>query len=140
MAKTRKYLVGTLLMFLILLGTMSIALASDGLKWETTNVYYHGNNLIVEGYFLNNSRTEVIDRVNWFTMRVYLKDHGRWHQQAFTRFDDISVHIRPGETKSHRFVIDNNQTRRFSEWRVGVHASYHYRNHHHDRNFEYHDE
>ena len=123
---------------MLLLGTMSTAMASGELDWTTTNVEFHGNKLVVEGYFQNNTY-KIVDRINHFDMRVHLKSHHGWREHTSGTFEDMQVYIRPGETMEHRFVIHNVDRLHFSEYNVRWRVNYHYHGHPHHEHHEHHD-
>ncbi|MDU2063624.1 MAG: hypothetical protein E6713_02190 [Sporomusaceae bacterium] len=107
----------------------------EGLSWETTNVHFRGDRLVVEGYFQNNTDREIIDNINEFYVKVKLKHRGEWRQHMSVRYDNINVFIRPGESHPFRFVIEGVEPHRIDDYRVWTTGSYHYHNHH---GWEYH--
>jgi hypothetical protein len=132
----KRIFVAFLLCFLIT-GFSAIAFAQEGregrgegLSWETTDVHFRGHNLVVEGYFRNNSDREVIDRINEFFVKVKLKRHGDWLQHSSAKYDDIRVFIRPGETHPYRFIIEGVEPHHIEDYRVWTTGSYHFHNHH----------
>lgn len=115
---------------------MSTAMASGGLEWTTTNVHFRGDNLVVEGYFQNQTRV-VVDRINRFDLRVRLVDkYGRF-ERASESYEDIRVHIRPGETMERRFVIRNVNRLRIANYNVKWRVNYHFHGRPHHEHHDY---
>ena len=124
-----------LLSLVVLLGLAFLALPANAgageLTWTTKEVHFEGDTLVIRGHFTNET-SETVDRVNSFEAHARLRRHGEWSEHASGTFEDINVHIRPGDTMRYTFRIHDVEEHHFDEWRVRWKVSYHWHRHHGD--------
>lgn len=116
-----------LILFSLLAGLTSAALAAPNLEWQTEQVYYdQQDRLIIEGYFVN-SGTNTITWVNWQKMSVYFRQKNTaWCLQAAGIFRDINITLDPGDSIHWKFRITNVEYVSFDYWDVKWNVNYNY--------------
>ena len=128
----------TLIGVVVLLAVPTIATA-DELTWETTDVHFDGDVLVIHGNFTNHT-DEVVDRINSFGATVKLKRHDDWHEVASRTFDSFDLFLKPGESHQHTFRMHDVEKRHFDDFKVRWRVSYHWHKHHHDEYHEHHND
>jgi hypothetical protein len=118
---------------IVILGTALFLLAGPVLRaadlsWTTEAVRFHGNILVVEGCFTNNT-PEAIDRIRSFALSVSLRRHGEWREHSTATFGGLDVAIRPGDSLVHAFRIHKVEEKPFDAWNVSWSVVYHQQSH-----------
>jgi hypothetical protein len=125
MKKIMQPLVSFLIVCTMLFAFASVAFAADDLRWETSDLYFKNGNLVIEGYFYNDTRTKVIDRITYFVTRINIKQWGLWHEQLSHTFaPNMEVNISPGGSLHKKFVIEEVNKFPLDEWNVDTSISY----------------
>jgi hypothetical protein len=115
------------LVLAMIVGLASTAMAAPGLDWHSDNVFFDTQGrLVIEGYFYNSGST-AITGVNWFDVKVYLRQQStNWWQHTAATFYDVNLQLQPGETTRWTFRITNVEYAYFDFWDVKWKANYNY--------------
>lgn len=126
--KTVKIIACLFLTAALLAGFAATALAAPSLQWQTDRVYYdNSGRVVLEGYFYNNG-TQVINWVNWHTVKVFFRQANTgWWQAASATFYDLDLYLYPGDTVRWTFRIYDVNYHYFDYWRVTWNVNYNYK-------------
>ena len=108
------------LLFMLVVGVAFCPYAEAGkLNWHTDNVYFEGNKLVVDGYFINNTERPIIN-INTMRLTVKVGRNEDTRQIADFTVNNTEVSIEPGETERRRFWTTNAPRVNTSGWNVSV--------------------
>lgn len=119
-----RLLLGFLLVMIMVVSLSPNAEAAN-LGWQTKQVYFEGNKLVVDGYFINNGERTIV-KINQIHFTV---DVGRNEDQRtiadFTVYNK-DIYMEPGETYNYRFWTTDAERTSTSPWSIRWNAKWSY--------------
>ncbi|MEK3917602.1 hypothetical protein [Paenibacillus sp. FSL H7-0331] len=107
MRKTAKRLMAAALLCTALFSTSAVAFADAAMNFEVTGVSYENGTLTAAGTF-SNTGDKNIEKVTKVTTKIILgNDAGDTKEVANHVFEDLTVHLKPGETVEYKFIFSD---------------------------------